>query len=202
MTEFKNLKLKHLKLIENLKLKIENSRKGFTLIELLVVMAIIAVLTATALVNFGKNEDQDVRLERERLSTFVRDVQNRALTGEREGISPDGRLCGFGIHYDDTWSDQNRIQVYYILVTGDGWQDADCAITSNQFSDRAGQEDYYLKNKTAVSPFVGIFFTAPSGTAYLAGSNGGTMLGDDFLISISKGGNSAVVTITSAGNIY
>ena len=181
-------------------------KKGFTLIELLVVMAIIAVLTATALVNFGKNEDQDVRLERERLSTFVRDVQNRALTGEREGISPDGRLCGFGVH----WYSSTQIGIYYILVTGAGWQDADCAAVSHrfsnspQFADVTIRENYNLKPGMTVSSFndIDVFFMTPSGITYLAGPLSETMLGNDFLISISKGGNSAVVTITSAGNIY
>ena len=83
---------------------------GFTLIELLVAMAIIGILAATAIVNFGKNEDRDVRAEKDRLTSFLREVQNKALAGDRAGISTTDKICGYGTYFDS-----GNLQAFYKL---------------------------------------------------------------------------------------
>jgi prepilin-type N-terminal cleavage/methylation domain-containing protein len=173
--------------------KIQNSRRGFTLIEILVAIAIVGVLASAALVNFGKNDDQDVRMEREQLTSFLRDVQNKALTGEIvTGVSG---VCGFGVHYDS--SDDTKIQAYYTVAS------PDCSSGSKTYGSDL-PDVFYFRNGVTVSSFPDVFFLIPNGEVY----NDGTIMDPDdpttfAIISLSKGSVTInpAVTIDAAGNI-
>ena len=187
--------------IENCKLKIAK-RSGFTLIELLVAMAIIGILAGTAIVNFGKNEDRDVRMEKDRLTSFLREVQNKALTAEKvSGAS--GKVCGFGVHYDS-----GNVQVYYANTSGSTSLDDSCSATSNVYDETKKLEKFIPGNGVSITEFTDdIFFMVPTGDIYKAGSIakppvGGTKLSADYPISLTKGTSGAAsATITSGGII-
>lgn len=175
-----------------------NSKKGFTLIEILVAMAIVGILAATAIVNFGKNEDRDVRQERERLTSFLREVQNKALAGERTNINlgANEKLCGFGVKM----SGSNMID-YYVKASG---LDEDC----NSHVNDAGVEyadTFYFSNDVLISSGFSssdkLFFLIPNGSVYLNGSN---TSGFPKVINLTKSGLAAPipVTIDQSGRIY
>jgi type II secretion system protein H len=160
--------------IVNCKLKIAK-RSGFTLIELMVVMAIIGILAATAMVNFGKNADRDVRSEKDRLTSFLREVQNKALTAEKEGLTPTGKICGFGVHFRDS----STIQIYYVetndLDVGCE-EDASKTNSSNAYSTAAlfPGGSFIFKNSVTADEALplpdDIFFMAPNGEIYYGGN--------------------------------
>jgi len=186
-------------LIQNSKFKIQNSSRGFTLIELLVVMAIIGILAATAIVNFGKNDDRDVRAEKDRLTSFVREVQNKALAGDKTGISESGKVCGFGIHQQGN----SAVQIYYIITSN---LNADCSSVANTYAS-SGKYDlgspFSLANEVEISSsFSDVFFLSPNGQVYY---NGSTSAGN-FPISISLTKDSVslspAISIDQSGRIY
>lgn len=189
-------------------------KKGFTLIELLVVMAIVAILTAMALVNTGKNDDRDVRVEAEKLVTFLRDVQNKTFTAEKiSGAS--GKICGFGVHYNS--GTPNDFQLFYaetqdISSSSEDALDVECESSdvSKKMEDGAGSlaKDYgnsfYFKSDIeAVGGSVGsadppgdIFFLIPHGEVYYDGNPGPAE------ISIQKeSGVGVTIDINETGNI-
>ncbi|TSA45768.1 type II secretion system protein [bacterium] len=172
----------------NCKLKIAK-RKGFTLIELMVVIAIIGILAATVLVNFGRNPDRDVRLEADRLVTFIRSVQNKALSAEKVPGSS-GKVCGFGVHLSGS-----ALQVYYVQTSGLSAQDVDCAsLAGADGSDYAGNTFYPGNGVTVSLPNSTdkIFFLIPNGNIYYNGSSSSS----DININLTKTGLSSPISVT------
>jgi len=196
-------------LIQNSKFKIQNSRKGFTLIELLVVMAIIGILAATALVNFGKNEDRDVRQEADRLTSFLREVQNKALTAERAGISPSGKVCGFGVTFE---GGINSAKIFYVETKDEGTVnslDISCADVSkinasgtNSNASIFPNEEFNFRKDVKIEGDTprDIFFLAPNGEVYSDGASAT----DPITINLTKEGleTPVPVNIDPSGRIY
>lgn len=144
---------------------------GFTLIELLVVIAIIGILAAIALVNTGKNPDRDARLERDRLVTYLRDIENKSLAISMVS-SATGRICGFGIHYiSDT-----EIKAYFLQTSGASPLDADCGSVSVGYpssgsQDLDGSNSFFLGHGMMFSEtFPDTAFIAPSGEVSVNGT--------------------------------
>lgn len=170
-----------------------NSRyKGFTLIELLVVMAIIGILAATAMVNFGKNADRDVRQEKDRLTSFLREVQNKALAGDRAGIPAGRKVCGFGVRQQE---DTDNIESFYVYTTD---VDGDCLANWKTYAitENPSYETFYPSSGIAFSLTGNVFFLAPNGDV---ACDGCTLPAS---VTIAKGGYSIDATIDAAGRIY
>jgi prepilin-type N-terminal cleavage/methylation domain-containing protein len=171
-----------------------NKYSGFTLIELLIVMAIVGILAATAIVNFGQNEDRDVRQEKDRLTSFLREVQNKALAGEKISTAS-GKVCGFGVKM----SGSNLID-YYVKVSS---LDDDCSSHIND-PETDYTDTFYFSNGVSIKDgFSGtnkLFFLIPSGEAYLDGSNS---TGFPITINLIKGSIAPIpVNIDQSGRIY
>ncbi|MFA6193656.1 MAG: type II secretion system protein [Parcubacteria group bacterium] len=176
MTKFPNIE----------KLKIAKY-KGFTLIELLVTMAVVGILAATAIVNFGKNEDRDVRQEKDRLTSFLREVQNKALAGERQNISISNKVCGFGFRKTGS-----NVESFYVSTTD---LNGDCAVSWGTYT-KTAYETFSPSNGTAVTFSGNVFFISPSGAVVCDGCVLPTSL------TITKGSSSISATIDNAGRIY
>jgi len=174
--------------IENCKLKIAK-RKGFTLIELLVGIAIIGILAATTIVNFGKNDDRAVRQEKERLTSFLRETQNKALAIERKGITTTGKVCGFGVRQKDT----NKLESFYVSAG----IDEDCGANWKDFMNTAtAYETFYPSGGTAFTLSGNIFFLSPNGNVECDGCS------LPVSITISKGTVNVQAKVNEVGNIY
>ncbi|MDD3487474.1 MAG: type II secretion system protein [Candidatus Moranbacteria bacterium] len=181
----------------HIKLKIKNPSSGFTLIEVMVVMAIIGVLAATAVVNIGQNVDRDVRQERDKLTTFLREVQSKALAGDVSGISFSGKICGFGVT-DAGVSGSDNVVSYFVSMSN---LDADCSdgsISKAYSSSSQKIDQFYLDNGVQINgEFDDLFFLIPDGAVY----SGGSELSGTKTIELEKDGKTAAVSINESGNI-
>jgi prepilin-type N-terminal cleavage/methylation domain-containing protein len=155
------------------------NKNGFTLIELLVVIAILGILSSIAVLNTGKNPDRDVKLERDRFITFLREVQNRTITTEKVS-SPTGKICGYGVNFINASSAR---LFYVVTATGGGKDklDVDCSAnavkkyTSNVYSSSvlvSSSENFNLAYGVTFQGAVpkDIFFQIPHGTAFYDGN--------------------------------
>ena len=161
----------------------------------MVVMAIIGILAATAIVNFGKNDDRDVRQEKDRLTSFLREVQNKALAAEKiSGVS--GKVCGFGVNQQG----DSTIQTYYIVAAS---LDADCSSSAiaKTYDSSHKLDVFSLSNSVKVSgSFSDVFFLSPNGNIYYGGSD---TFASPIIINLIKGSITPIpVNIDQSGRIY
>jgi type II secretion system protein I len=188
------------------KFKIKNSRKGFTLIEILIAMAIVAVIASAVLVNVGKNDDRDARLEADRVATFIREVQNSALAGDYVSGST-GKVCGFGVYENST----SELWVYYTETSGTTPQDVNCSSVAKQYpgaSYKIADRVLVLGNGVAVKahaedpvvPF-DVFFDIPSGKVTLNDGVKNCTTNPSFSITLQKGSSSVAVKVECSGRI-
>jgi len=171
--------------------KIQNYSRGFTLIELMVAMAIVGILAATAMVNFGKNDDRDVRAEKDRLTSFLREVQNKALAGDKADITlvADEKICGYGVYYNS-----GNLQAFYASVSG---LDSNCSTASKSNIDNV---EFIPRHGVTITSFDDVFFSSPTGDVFVGGSEPDPVSG--FSIGLTKGSSTDIyVNITSGGNI-
>lgn len=185
-----------MKLNKNFKFIIENSARGFNLIELLVATAIVGILAATAVVNIAKNNDRDVRAEKDRLTTFLREVQNKSLAIDKSNVSGSGKICGFGISQQG----DSTIQSYYVMAPNYDAVCSDDSIVKTYDSSRKS-DIFYLKNDVKIEgTFPDIFFLSPNGYVY---SNGSALVGTVY-ISLKKESIvlNNIISIDSSGRIY
>lgn len=173
------------------------ARKGFTLIELMIVIAIVGVLAATVLVGIGKNADRDVRLEADRFSAFLRDVQNKALSTENVADAS-GKVCGFGVHY----ASGSELSAYYVQTSGSTPQDVDCGSVNKNYPGAANRVSaHYVGDGASIANFSDVFFLSPYGEVYSNNSLlGAGTIGFDF----SKNGYTAndLVNLNGSGRVY
>lgn len=216
----------HLRLNLSLKFKIENFRRGFTLIELIIVIAIVGILTAMVLVNIGKNDDRDVRLEAERLVTFLREVQNMAFTVEQ--VVSSEKMCGVGIHLVESTENPIYLQPFYVYAKSGGdinnKLDVNCRDDSlvartydNQIDGSEAPnssvgnfgDKFYFRNNVefdVASSQSDIFFLIPHGEVYYGGkaineTDSPNILPDKAELTIKKGNIAISVSVGEAGKI-
>jgi len=146
-------------------------------------------------VNFGQNEDRDVRQEKDRLTSFLREVQNKALTGDKTGttLGVNEKLCGFGVNEENA----SNIRSYYIVA---GSLDDACAGVTNTFDSTRTLDSFSLKKSVEIdsSSFSDIFFLSPNGIVY----SGGSALSGTVSIPLKKGSAALNISIDESGGIY
>jgi prepilin-type N-terminal cleavage/methylation domain-containing protein len=186
-------------LIKNLKLQIKNYHRGFTLIEILVTIAIIGILSTITLAISGKNPDRDIRQEADRLSTFVRSVQNKSLSGEKPSVALTGKLCGYGIKSTSS----TKFQIYYVQSAS---LDESCSTHLNDAGTNIVAEIFNFRNGVSIgsgfSTTDKLFFLIPNGEVYL---NGVRTSGFPVSIDLVKGSSTTlndIVNIDLSGRIY
>jgi len=136
----------------------QKKESGFSIIELLVVIFIIGLISSSVLVSyFNGNNQYSLTQATQILAANIRQVQNKALSGQQQGVSP----YGFGVKIVSA--------TQYVIFLNP------TSAPSNDYVEGSSQivETISLPTGTVVSPInQRIFYIPPDPTTYLNNSAG------------------------------
>ncbi len=153
---------------------------GFTLIELLVSIFIIALISGSVMVSYSSGQKQyDVLQTSQKFSANLRQVQNMAISGKKQGTTVP---AGYGLFV----AGAGQYKLFYNT-------DASLIHDANSLD----LEIINLPANVSLSPANGtIFFVPPDPTTYINGDNSGSLI-----FTITSGGASKTVAVSSSGLI-
>ncbi|PIR41260.1 MAG: hypothetical protein COV31_02545 [Candidatus Yanofskybacteria bacterium CG10_big_fil_rev_8_21_14_0_10_46_23] len=135
---------------------------GFTLIEILISLAVLAIVSASVLSNFGALSRSESTIQRAALQfvSGVRSAQTQAVTTtDVRGDIP----CGYGVHYEDGNS-------AFVFVSPKPFTGS-CATQNRNYSASSDQIHQTIvfsdKNIEIKSAFADIFFEPPDPRTYI-----------------------------------
>ncbi len=168
--------------------KKQNMSSGYTLIEILVVTVIVSLLSGIGLAGYGRfNQSQTLRQSGELIKTTMRDVQNRALSGQKD--------CSVCQGADLECNNGDDLSLDY-------WQ-ADIVVGTSDYSISGfcgGLE--FMRQESHISP--DLTFQAGSASVVQFDSNGREMSGFDKEVVLEHNGSGDVLTVTvsASGQVY
>lgn len=165
-------------------------KSGFTLVELTITMGIFLLMVSVVLAryrSFGVSADFNNAVEDVVLS--LREAQVYGAGGKKSAVTCGGSAfnCAYGVRFQDTGTSY----IIFVDTDGNGVYDSGEAIQTNTFP--AGITTTGI---TPASP-LSIVFKRPFPDALINGNQSNTSAS----ITLTKSGDSAVVSITSAGQI-
>lgn len=154
---------------------------GFTYVEIMVVIGIITILTSFGLVGYTRfNKKQSLQQTAETVKTKIRDVENKALVGEK---TLKGGICdGLPLNY---WR-------FSVFSTTTYRINGSCGSTDTAF----GQQDFVLPADLVFTSAVGtavIFKPMAQGTT--------SSINIDFVIRQPTTGTISTIRVTPSGEI-
>ena len=182
---------------------------GFTLLELVISMALIAILTGSAIqVARFSDTHKSLTLAADEMKAVIRSAQSSSLSVPNP---LDLHVCGFGVYFGDhsTPNTNTQYETFYTYV-------ANATFVSNPKTCdeiqtyRDGSTNYVSIEKKALPAGTTInaaildetiFFKVPYGEVY---DNNGDELEPtdlDIPITIELGGNSKIITLTPSGQV-
>jgi prepilin-type N-terminal cleavage/methylation domain-containing protein len=179
---------------------------GFTLIELLISMALIAILTGSA-IQIARFSDthKNLTLAANEMSAVIRSAQSSSLSIPNP---QDRHVCGFGVWFGDkdVAATDTQYEMFYTYVV-DGVFTTNPKTCDENAGYRDGTTNYELIEAHALPNGVTldggvvdetIFFKVPYGEAF---ANDGSALTSNYTITIDSGSNSRDVVVTPSGQV-
>ncbi len=153
---------------------------GFTLIELLVVIFIISLISGSVMISYFSGQKQyDVLRVSQKLAANLRQVQNMAISGKKQGATVP---TGYGLFVTSA----GQYQLFY---------NTDGSPAHNASS--INFETINLPVNVSLSPASRtIFFVPPDPTTYINGVNSGSLT-----FTVTSGSTSKSVSVYSSGLI-
>jgi prepilin-type N-terminal cleavage/methylation domain-containing protein len=188
--------------------KLKTGSAGFTLLELLISMALIAILTGSA-IQIARFSDtlKSLTLAADEMRAVIRSAQSSALSIPNP---LDQHVCGFGIYFGDPGipGTDTQYEMFYTVVDNATFVGNPKTCDENA-SYRDGSTNYVSipDGKHALPEGVSlnasivdetIFFKVPYAEAY---DDDGSSLSSDKTITIGIGTNSKDVVVTAAGQV-
>ncbi len=129
----------------------KQKKKGFSLLEMVIIVAIITIMTSVMLVTtLGERKTKEVEVIGREVTAAIRETQNYALTGRRQGT---GLPCSFGffINFDTsdvtTGGTQFEVRGAYRLIDGVCGSEVDESVYSNADTGKLfSQKDFTERN--------------------------------------------------------
>jgi prepilin-type N-terminal cleavage/methylation domain-containing protein len=194
-------------------------KKGFTLVELMITIAIVTILSSTAILNYyGFNDRLSISSAGQEMAVNIRQSQTYGLNVKETGVGAGDFSKAFGVYFSME-TGENTYYIIFVDKDGDKKYDADsgCGSGSTECLERVN-----FQNGVNIS-FVDAISTCPSTNAarYLTitflrpdpdadinfFNNGGNSLScsqqsNAQITLVSRGGRTTVLTIERTGQIH